>query len=254
VKIAGGAVVHGGAPLDLIHLKVDEVRGYFYRAVEMLLKRPLRRHGAPNADIQEQFCPWLIQAPAGSYQFAVRVQKPAQLSLFPDAGPEVEEISRKVLEIVAAATQEDPSVLEKSVPNQEYRDVFRRLTRNLAPTGKTFKTLEMRSTSDSDARPIVLTPESRHIVNTGLRERKRAVEKPFLEHESQIHGVLRALHLDKDWIEVALTDTPHKHVQIYQTGDVIDDIVGPLVNRRVIVDVVIHADGRMIYRDIQSEE
>jgi len=254
VRVAGGDVVYGGAPLDLIHLKVDEVRGLFYRTIELLLNRPLRRHGAPSADIQEQFRPWLLQAPAGSYQFAVRVQKPTQLSMFPQAGPEIEKVSEKVLQIAEATSQELPQMLETSVPDAGYRDVFLRLIRNLAPTGKTFKTLELKPTFETKARPVLLTPISRQNVNDTLRSRKKAVDTSSGLREEQVTGVLRALHLDRDWIEIVTPEPASEHIQIHQTGDVIDDIVGPLVNRRVVVDVAVQPDGKRLFRDVQSDE
>ncbi len=254
VRVTGGEIVHGGAPLDLISLKVDEVRNLFYRTIELLLNRPLRRRGVPSSDIQERFRPWLLQAPAGSYQFAVRVQKPAQLSLYPDTSPQVEDISKKVLEIIDAATQEKPDLLVERVPDLEYRDVFLKLARNLAPTGRTFRTLEMRPTSDIEARPIILTPDARQIVNATIRSSKKDdIKKGELKAE-ELTGILRALHLDKDWIEIALLDDPQQHVQVYETGDVIDDIVGPLVNHRVVVDVLTQSDGKRIFRDIQPYE
>jgi hypothetical protein len=66
-------------------------------------------------------------------------------------------------------------------------------------------------------------------------------------------GILRGLQLDKDWIEVR-ADGEEGTIRIYQTGDIIDDIVGSMVNHRVIVDVSERPDGKMIFRDIQSEE
>ena len=51
VSVSGGEVVRGGAPLDLIHKKVDEVGKLFYRTIEMLLKMPLRRRGPPRAPV-----------------------------------------------------------------------------------------------------------------------------------------------------------------------------------------------------------
>ena len=138
VRVAGGEIVHGGAPLDLISLKVDEVRNLFYRTIELLLNLPLRRRGTPSPDIQERFRPWLLQAPAGSYQFAVRVQKPLQLPLYPVQELEAEEVSKKVLEIIDGASQERTDLLIQRVPNAEYRDVFLKLARNLAPTGPTW--------------------------------------------------------------------------------------------------------------------
>ncbi len=251
VRVTGGEIVHGGAPLDLISLKVDEVRNLFYRTIELLLDRPLRRRGMPSPDIQERFRPWLLQAPAGSYQFAVRVQKPIQLPLYPEKEPDIKDVSQKVLEIIDRATQEKPDLLVNSVPNLEYREVFLKLARNLAPTGRTFKTLEMRSASDVDIRPIILTADARQAVNATIRAGKKRDTKGEAKTE-ELTGTLRALHLDRDWIEIALPDG--KHVQVYQTGDVIDDIVGPLVNHRVVVEVLVQPDGKRTFRDIQPYE
>ena len=70
----------------------------------------------------------------------------------------------------------------------------------------------------------------------------------------QVSGIVRGLHLDRDWIEIVLPEEDNKSVRILQTGDVIDDVVGPMVNQRVIVDVLVKPDGKYIYRDIQSED
>ncbi|MGA2333329.1 MAG: hypothetical protein ABSG75_16385 [Syntrophales bacterium] len=253
VSVSGGGIVTGGAPLDLIHRKVDEVRSYFYRTIEMLLNRPFRKHGHPSPEIQQQFRPWLIQAPAGSYQFAVRVQKPTQLELFPEPSPDVEEITKKFLEIVDASVDESQEVIEKIVPDPEYRQVFLKLARNLAPTGKTFKRLEIKSATDTEARPIILLPESRKEINESLRKGKKPIDASLGLKDRQLVGILRGLQLDKDWIEVR-ADGEEGTIRIYQTGDIIDDIVGSMVNHRVIVDVSERPDGKMIFRDIQSEE
>ena len=253
VSVAGGEIVTGAAPLDFVHRKVTEVRNIFYRTIEMLLDQPFRKHGLPSADIQEHFRPWLLQAAPGSYQFAVRVQKPTQMSLFPDASPEVEEVTQKLLQIVDAAAQETHEELENIVPDPEYRKGFLRLTRNLAPTGKTFNRLEIKSATDLEARPIVFLPESRQQINKTLREKRKATEEPTELKEEQLTGILRALHLDKDWIELH-ADDGEESVRILETGDVIDDIVGPMVNQRVIVNVAVRPDGTYLYLDIQSEE
>lgn len=253
VSVSGGQIVTGAAPLELIYRKVNEVSNIFYRTIEMLLNQPFRKRGPTSEEIKKQFRPWLVQAPPGSYQFAVRVQKPAQISLFPDASPEVEEITQKFLQIVYATTQETHEALENVVPDPDYRKGFLRLTRNLAPTGKTFNRLEIKSATDLEARPTVFVPESRQDINKTLREERKATEEPTELKEEQLTGILRALHLDKDWIELHLDDGKHP-VRIIHTGDVIDDIVGLMVNHRVIVDVAVRPDGTYLYRDIQSEE
>lgn len=253
VSVSGGEVVTGGAPLDLIHLKVTEVRNLFFRTIEMLLNHPFRRRGTPSPFIQQHFRPWILQAPPGSYQFAVRVQKPAQLLLFPDATPEVEEVTNRFLEIVDAASQETHEKLEETVPDPEYRDAFLKLSRNLAPTGKSFKKLEIKSATDLVAQPIVFSPSSRKAINKTLRKSRKdkSDQKKDLKEE-QLVGVLRGLHLDKDWLEISISED--ETVRVYQTGDVIDDVVGPMVNHRVVVAVSIRPDDRHLFRDIELED
>lgn len=253
VSVSGGMIVAGGAPLDLIHRKVDEVKNLFYRTIEMRLNRPFRRRGAPAGEIQKQFRPWLFQAEPGSYQFAVRVQKPAQIPLFPDGAPEIEEVTGKFFEILEAAAKKSHEDLLNIVPDKDYRESFLKLTRNLAPTGKSFETLEIKSATDIESLPITFKPESRKALNKSLRTTKKKSEGDSKLEEKQLSGVLRALHLDKDWIEINIPEETEA-IRIYQTGDVIDDIVGPMVNQLVLVDVLLTADGKYLFQDIQSDE
>lgn len=254
VSVSGGEVVIGGAPLDLILRKVDQVRGIFYRTVEMLLNLPLRKHGPPCWEIQEQCRPWLFQAPAGSYQFAVRVERPRQMKLFEDAVPKVEKVTKKFLEIVKGSAEDPEGELAKVVPDPGYRSTFLKLTRNLAPTGKSFGKLEIKSVGDIDFRPIVLMPGSREAINDTLKKSTKPRQPSEQEEPFQIRGILRALHLDEDWLEVHTTGETPESIHIHDTGDVIDDVVGPMVNRPVIVDVVKGRKGRLNFRDIQSDE
>lgn len=253
VSVSGGMIVPGGAPLDLIHRKVDEVKNLFYRTIEMLLNRPFRKRGSPSSEIQEQFRPWLFQAEPGSYQFAVRVQKPAQLPIFPDGSPEVDEVTGKFFEILEATAKESHEDLIEVVPDREYRESFLKLTRNLSPTGRSFETLEIKSATDKESPPITFKPDSRKALNKLLRSTKKAGEGDSETEEKQLSGTLRALHLDKDWIEINVPEKTDP-IRVFQTGDVIDDMVGPMVNQRVIVDVLLTDDGKYLFQDIQSDE
>jgi hypothetical protein len=254
VSLSGGEVVVGGAPLDLILRKVDEVRGFFYRTVELLLNIPLRKRGAPLREIQEQCRPWLFQAPPGSYQFAVRVEQPKQMDLFEDAIPRVEEITRKFLEIVKASIEDPEEELIKVVPDPDYRSTFLKLTRNLAPTGRSFEKLEIKPTTGIDFRPIVMVTGMRDLINETIRSTVLPQQLQPPQEAFQLRGVLRALHLDEDWLKVDITgDNPAQHV-IYGAGEAIDDVVGPMVNRPVIVDVVRYGKKKLYFRDIQAIE
>ncbi len=250
VSLSGGEVVIGAAPLDLIHQKENEVCNIFFRVIEMLLGKPSRRRGGPSAEIQNQFRPWLLQASPGSYQFAVRIQQSPQMALFSGDELTTEEITAKFLEVVEATVQDPEGVLTEVVPDNDYRKAFLRLSRNLAPTGKTYKRLEMRPGDDRQASAIVMLPESRSEIDQSLQRATQATQTVAGVNRERIAGVLRAVHLDKDWIELHNNE---QTVRIERAGDMIDDIVGPMVNHSVIVDVTV-TSGKRYFQDIQLDE
>lgn len=253
VSVKGGDVVYGGAPLDLIVKKVEGVRAALLRTVEMLLGREFRRRGGPPADILSMFHPWLFQAPAGSYQFAVRVQQPAQMELWESQRPKIDQITGTFLQILHASATDPDVELEALVPDKQYREAFLNLSRNLAPTGRTFERLDIR---DAGAPAVVVASfevETRKELNAALRRAKPSKTLPSSDAPATIRGTLRALHLDDDWLEVTAADDPSQHLTIEQAGDVLDDVVGPMVNRLVNVSVL-RRGKRLIYQDIELEE
>ena len=251
VSLAGGEITTGAAPLKLANRKADEISNFFYRIIEMIMGRSFRKQGPPRADITDNFRPWLFQASPGSYRFSIRLQKPiTQLSLFPDNFPQIEDVTKKFVQILRASTQETLEELEEIVDDNEYRTGFLKMVRNLAPTGKIFNTLEIRAIDDPNSFPIVLYPSSRDELNIALRRQRELISTDI--REEQLIGTLRAVHLDRDWLEISQNEGIP--IRIYHTGDVIDDIVGPMVNQRVTVDVALDANGRYSYRDIQLEE
>ena len=71
------------------------------------------------------------------------------------------------------------------------------------------------------------------------------------EHvEESIVGVLRAVHLDRDWIELTVGND---HIRITQVGEAVDDVIGPMVNHSVVVRVVRESENRLLFRDIEEE-
>lgn len=254
VSVKGGLVIPGGAPLDLIQQKVEGIQSVLFRVVEMLLGVPLRRRGGPTAEIQAAFRPWLFTAPASSYQFAVRVQQPPQMELF-DSRPEVEHVTSVFLSVLRATTVTDPEAgLAALVPERGYREAFLGLTRNLAPTGKVFDRLEIRDASTPALEPVSLMVESRRQLNTALRAMKPPRPAGSTDEVVQIKGTLRGLQLDQDWLEVVTAERgPGQPERIHQAGDVLDDVVGPMVNHRVVVTAV-RKKGRLVYQDIEPDE
>ena len=69
--------------------------------------------------------------------------------------------------------------------------------------------------------------------------------------EVNLRGILRAVNLDKDWIEVSVDGISH-HVS--GLAEALDDVIGPMVNRRVTVRA--RRESAQIYRfdDIELDE
>jgi len=247
VSVKGGEVVTGGAPLDLIVDNVQTIQAMFYRTIEYVNGVSHRRVGRPTKELQESCRPWLFQSAPGSYQFSVAIQKPAQPDFFKPA-IEPERIAQHFLEIVSASSGEGTSVLEKLVPDENYRSTFLKLTRNLAPTGKTFDRIEFRGSGET--RPVALGVESCVNINQQLRK-KPPFPTTVGEVLEEFRGTLRAVHLDKDWLEVVV-DSVSVHVEGLQ--DTVDDVIGPMVNRAVIVRAVRVSIKMLKFVDIELSD
>lgn len=247
VSVKGGEVVTGGAPLDLILGKVHVVQNLFYRTAEYLSELPLRLKGPASKDIQDRYRPWLFQSVPGSYQFAVAVQKPLQHELFPGDEIEPEFLTEKFLEILRACSEDPVEGLPQVVTNAEYRQTFLKMTRNLAPTGKSFSQMEIRGAGDRG--PVVLSPVSRKTISETLRPPSSPTQPR--EAESILKGNLRAVDLDKDWLEISV-DGVTRHV----TGlsEAVDDLIGPMVNHDVSVRVKPGKGRQLLFVDIEQEE
>lgn len=248
VSVKGGDVISGGAPMGLVLEKVQTVQAMLYRTIEHVKGLPHRLHGPPTLEIQQACRPWLLQAPAGSYQFAVAIQEPAQLDFFED----VKQADRMVQEFISIvkASSEDPAELDSMVTSPEYKKTFLKLSRNLAPTGRQFDQLEIRKADE--VRGVVLGPENRKSINRALKPKAPASQVAMVEQAAiELTGTLRAVDLTHDWLEV-LTDSGL--VRIASVNEEVDDVIGPLVNRPVIIRVRLGNDGRFLFEDIENQE
>lgn len=204
VSVKGGEVVTGGAPLDLIVDKIQTIQSMFYRTIEFVNGASHRRVGRPAKELQEACRPWLFQSAPGSYQFSVAIQKPAQPDFFKQ-DIEPERIAQHFLEIVSASSSEDHTELERIVSDENYRSTFLRLARNLAPTGRTFDRIDLRASGE--ARSVSIGVESRRIINQQLRQKLASLSTAGEVHE-ELCGTLRAVHMDKDWLDVVVDGVP----------------------------------------------
>jgi hypothetical protein len=248
VSVKGGEVVTGGAPLDLIVEKIQTIQAMFYRTIESVKEMPLRLRGAPSREIQESCRPWLFQAAPGSYQFSVAVQEPQQRDFFrQDLRPDV--VARQFLQILQATASNDQTRLEAVVPKPEYRNVFLKLCRNLAPTGKSFGSIEFRSPTGEGQ--VALTPDVRATINQTIRQAHSPASGEALEVEDEVNGILRAVDLDNDFLQVTVDD---QTLHVVDLVDAMDDVIGPMVNKKVKVQIFRQTNGQARFRDIELDE
>jgi hypothetical protein len=248
VSVKGGEVITGGAPLDLIVEKVQTIQAMFYRTIEFIRDMPLRPRGAPIREIQESCRPWLFQAAPGSYQFSVAIQEPLQRDFFrEDMRPDI--VARQFLQILQAASSQDQAQLEAAVPKVDYRNVFLKLSRNLAPTGKSFGSIEFQTPTGEGL--IALTPEARKTMNQTLKKIRPDDASDSPGKDEELIGTLRAVDLDKDLLVVTVDDDAS---QVMGLGDAMDDLIGPMVNKRVKVHAIRRATGTLQFLDIELEE
>ncbi len=246
VSVKGGEVVRGGGPMDLIIEKYQKMRSLLYRTTEYMKNLPHRRRGEPNKALQNSYRPWLFQAEPGSYQFAVALQQTRQLDMFDISDMSPKQIVDRLFGILQACAESPGEGLLDAVPDDDYRNTFLKLTRDLAPTGKGFSQLDLR-TADSP-RAIVLVPNIRYAINDVIRA---SYPRSPDEEDVVIRGVLRALHLDSDWIEIGTKDD--NNLRIDQAGDEVDDRIGPMVNHQVVVYATQIGD-KFNFLDIEADE
>ncbi|WP_235375827.1 hypothetical protein [Burkholderia thailandensis] len=207
---------------------------------------PHRSRGGPQRSIQDACRPWLFQAPPGSYQFSVAIQEPAQKDFF-DESIRPDEVALHFLALLKASSLDEREALEKLIPDREYRSTFLKLIRNLAPTGKSFERLEIKAAGESGG--VVLAPENRVLINQSLREQTPPVSSRG--EATTVVGTLRAVHLDKDWLDLNMSG---KSIHIDGVKDSIDDIIGPMMNKQVVVHVLKLPKGKLKFVDIELEE
>ena len=246
VSVKGGEVVPGGAPLDLIVDKVKAIQTILHRTTEFIGGLALRKRGVPSQDIREMCRPWLFQTEPGSYQFAVAIQENRQLDMLRTL-PSSENISECFLHVLRLGIDDPDEGLSDFVPDVEYRDTFLKLARNLAPTGTSCDSLEVRSSDQSQT--IRLDADVRKGLNRTIRSLRTARKTPA-NREEPLRGTLRAVHLDQDWLELA-TDAQLVHVN--KVGNQVDDLIGPMVNKPVIVHTILKGN-RYEFLDIEPDE
>ena len=249
VSVKGGEVVRGGAPLDLIVDKVQTIQAIFYRTAEFLQNRPFRRRGPAPREIQDFYRPWLFQSVPGSYQFVVAIQASKQIDMFPNDQPEPQLVASTFFSIIKESAEDSGEGLSQLIPDKEYKATFLRLARNLSPSGRSFSHLEIRASGEIN--PILLSPESRKSISKTLLSESPVDTNNDQSSNVTLSGILRAVHLDADWMELSINED---RVRIEKVTETVDDVIGPMVNHQVTVQTNRDSKGKYYFCDIELEE
>ena len=165
----------------------------------------------------------------------------------------MDRVTHTFFSVLRASASDPGQELPKIVDDVEYREAFISLSRNLAPTGKSFEQLEIRDASVPNRAIVTFATQTRQLLNAALRSARPQNKLAPTDETVRIKGVLRALHLDQDWLEVTTDSLSCDHIKVEEASDALDDVIGPMVNKRVSV-VTIRRGQKYLYRDIELEE
>jgi hypothetical protein len=228
LSLRGGEIGAGTGPLDLVLEKATGFRSLLYRMAEWVGRYPLRRQGPPPKDLYDLVQARATEPAVGSYRLEIRLTEPVQPNLFEPLRVQPADLSDRLfnfLECLTAGTFKD---LEDLVPQSDYRKALLQLTRNIVPGGRRLREVGIYRTKNDRLQSIYLTDA----LPPRIREAIPKEESPSKERLSY-RGTLRALHLDRNWLELALEDA--SHITCDTVPDMLDDVVGPMVNRHVLV-------------------
>jgi len=229
VHLRGGEIGSGTGPLDLILEKTAGFRSLLYRFAEWIGEYPLRTSGDPPKELQD-----LIQARAtepthGSYKLEILLTEPLQRELFGKERVRPHLVSDVLFNFIGQLMQGERDKIEALVPEPSYRKALLELTNNITPRGRRLQEVGIYRRRDDKIESVYLTE--------ALSEQIKDIipHKPKLpkEQEAQRRGILRALHLDEHWLELAISGGIREVCDT--VPDMLDDVVGPMVNHEVIV-------------------
>ena len=228
VALRGGEIGAGTGPLDLILEKVSGFRSLLYRVAEWVGQFPMRHQGAPPREVIDLIQARATEPAVGSYRLEIRLTEPIQPNLFEPARVSPTELSDHFfgfLQCLSTGTLKD---LEEVVPQADYRKALLQLTRNIVPKGTRIHEVGIYRKKRDGIESVYL--------NDAIPPKIRAAiprEEVLAEEHTCVRGTLRALHLDKNWLELALHDG--SHMTCDTVPDMLDDVVGPMVNHEVLI-------------------
>ena len=254
LKLRGGQVGSGTAPVDVALHFLSVSNNYAIRLAEWSAQKPFRPRGPAGREIVGSMVARATQPAASSYKFSIRFMEPRQRDLFGTdsvaASFDPAKTARTFVDLARAVAVGDVERIREMVPDKDYRLALVKLTRNMLPSRSANATLEVRRLGDSPLQTVQLHSEQRKAATEVVRELS-----PLPPKDSSvrvIRGVLRALDLDRKWLRIDPAKGPG--IRCLASPEVaLDDVIGPMVNRRVIAHVTEGGRG-IVLRDVELDE
>ncbi|MEA5578629.1 hypothetical protein [Anabaena sp. UHCC 0451] len=170
ISISGREIRNDATPLDDVVSILKIFSNLFYTICEMLV---VSKHDTTLQEVKNKYNLWLVPNTLKSYQLTVSISA-TEDKLTQDTELQVENIIKKLMEIVKATTQDPEGELMKFVPDQNYQEIFMKLTRKLTLFSKitSFTQLEIKSNNDVEEHSVILFPETGEFITKALKKIK----------------------------------------------------------------------------------
>jgi hypothetical protein len=250
VSLSGSGVRVGIADAGAVIDAIDVATKLGTRVFEYLTNTPLRRRGAPSPELRKRFQLLVSQPTAGSFRFNLLFGASAeQLSL--DYPTQVHVDPHRQAEmftsIIEAAVDPIPNRMDEIVSSAEYRTAFLQLVRELIPRRRGLDRCTVRRLGAGDEGQVTLVPTQRSVILRRLSQAAGATGKV-----EETVGVLRALDLNHNWIELTAKDRPEIERYYSEGAVILEDVLQPLVNQDVVVRWTSRQPMRRTLLDIAS--
>lgn len=233
--LSGPAIHHGLAPRDIVDAMAKTVTTYIRRMAAWRNHEPFSRpQPTATRDIAEAYRALVSEGISGSYRMDYYLSQ-EQLSLdlegVASRAASPSEIIDACVDFARLVQEHDPQGVRAFVSDEAYRGTLMRLVRVLVPDGKELSEVQIRKPEEPREKAVRFVAEHRPQVNELIRTCSRSGIAQRQARSERLIGVLRAVDLDKAMLRLVRGDDECK----IEIPPALDDIVGPLLNKKVLV-------------------
>lgn len=234
-SIDGDEIGAGTAPFDVATATGNAVMSIVYRIAEAQGGFGFRTAGPPPEAVKSAVQARAVEAAVGSYRLGLRFAEPAQQDLIEALQPaplSAQRVCDSLFTFLTRANAGDAAGVAEVV-SQPTRSVLLKLVRNLLPAEGS-RRIDFIRAKDDEVERVRVDRFTRVQVRQLLSAEPASAPKQPGERPGEVVGRLRGLHLDDCWLSVSKDEGGEQRCE-FTKGEVLDDVVSPLVNQRVRV-------------------